>query len=601
MRRSVLFALIILIPALMLNAQESKRLTILHTNDFHSHLQGFAPESAYTPDTIDGDHTVGGFSRIAEVISETKSTNQGSTLVLDAGDCLMGTLFQALEPSTGFQLNLMKKAGYDVVALGNHDFDFGPEKFAETVRNAVKEGGIPVLLAGNAVTDPENQADNDFEAVISDGLIKRYVIMEREGLKIGIFSLMGKDADESAPYAPPVTFEKIIPAAKRLMKELKKEKCDVIICLSHCGIIRDKMGAWTGEDVSLAKKVKGIDLIVSGHTHTLLTEPLIVNGVPIVQAGDNGRYVGRTELAVSNNSVKLEKYEVININDKVKADGSVQMAIAAQQGKINDIILKPLGYTYDMPVATAPFMLVIGEEGDMAGNNLGALVADAIYDYTNTLGPGTDIAVVAEGVIRDTIQPGIQSVADIFRVMSLGSGSDQVPGYALSKLWITGKEIKNLTEILIFLSKSTPSNFPYFSHLRVEYDPAGRLFNKVRKIELTDPEGKVTEVNTSKKDTKLYSVVANSYLVDNLPLIKKKTFGLISVVPKDKDGIPVTDFAKAVVDYNTSMAGLQEGKEWIGLLKYLQQFTPVDEGGLPVIPQYYQNPPRTLVSVSSKK
>ncbi len=574
----------------MLNAQESKRLTILHTNDFHSHLQGFAPESAYTPDTIDGDHTVGGFSRIAEVISETKSTNQGSTLVLDAGDCLMGTLFQALEPSTGFQLNLMKKAGYDVVALGNHDFDFGPEKFAETVRNAVKEGGIPVLLAGNAVTDPENQADNDFEAVVSDGLIKRYVIMEREGLKIGIFSLMGKDADESAPYAPPVTFEKIIPAAERLVKELKKEKCDVIICLSHCGIIRDKMGAWTGEDVSLAKKVKGIDLIVSGHTHTLLTEPLTVNGVPIVQAGDNGRYVGKTELVVSNNGVKLEKYEVININDKVRADGSVQMAIAAQQGKINDVILKPLGYTYDMPVATAPFMLVIGEEGDMAGNNLGALVADAIYDYTNTLGPGTDIAVVAEGVIRDTIQPGIQSVADIFRVMSLGSGSDQVPGYALSKLWITGKEIKNLTEILIFLSKSTPSNFPYFSHLRVEYDPAGRLFNKVRKIELTDPEGEVTEVNTSKKDTKLYSVVANSYLVDNLPLIKKKTFGLISVVPKDKDGIPVTDFAKAVADYNTSMAGLQEGKEWIALLKYLQKFVPANEGGLPVIPQYYQNP-----------
>jgi 5'-nucleotidase len=521
--------------------------------------------------------------------------------VLDAGDCLMGTLFQALEPLTGFQLNLMKKAGYDVVALGNHDFDFGPEKFAEIVRNAVKEGGIPVLLAGNAVTDPENQADNDFEAVISDGLIKRYVIMEREGLKIGIFSLMGKDADESAPYAPPVTFEKIIPAAKKMVKELKKEKCDVIICLSHCGIIRDKKGAWTGEDVSLAKKVKGIDLIVSGHTHTLLTEPFTVNGVPIVQAGDNGRYVGKTELIVSNNGVKLEKYEVININDKVKADRSVQLAIAAQQVKINDVILKPLGYTYDMPVATAPFMLVIGEEGDMAGNNLGALVADAIYYYTNTQGPGTDIAVVAEGVIRDTIQPGIQSVADIFRVMSLGSGSDQVPGYALSKLWVTGKEIKNLTEILIFLSKSTPSNFPYFSHLRVEYDPDGRLFNKVRKIELTDPEGNVTEVNTSKKDTKLYSVVANSYLVDNLPLIKKKTFGLISVVPKDKNGIPVTDFAKAVVDYNTSMAGLQEGKEWIGLLKYLQQFAPADEGGLPVIPQYYKNPSRSLVSVSSKK
>jgi 5'-nucleotidase/UDP-sugar diphosphatase len=601
MKSRVILTLVLIIPFLTINAQESKRLIILHTNDFHSHLQGFAPESAYTPDTIDGDHTVGGFSRIAEIISETKSANQGSTLVLDAGDCLMGTIFQALEPSTGFQLNLMKKAGYDAVALGNHDFDFGSEKYSAIVRNAVKDGGVPVLLAGNAVTDPENQADNDFEAVISDGLIKRYTIIEREGLKIGIFSLMGKEADENASYAPPVTFERIIHAGKRLVKELKKEKCDVIICLSHSGIVRDKKGAWTGEDVRLAKKVKGIDLIVSGHTHTLLTEPLIVNGIPIVQAGDNGRYVGRTELLVSNNGVKLDKYEVININDKVKADGSVQLAITAQQGKINDAILKPLGYTYDMPVATAPFMLVISEEGDMAGYNLGSLVADAIYYYTNTQGPGTDIAVVAAGVIRDTIQPGIQSVADIFRVMSLGSGTDQVPGYALSKLWVTGKEIKNLTEILIFLSKSTPSNFPYYSHLLVEYNPEGGLFNKVRKIELTDREGNVTEVNTSKEDTRLYSIMANTYLVDNLPLIKKKTFGLISVVPKDKDGIPVTDFTKAVVDFNSSVAGLQEGKEWLALLKYLQQFSPAEEGGLPVIPRYYENPSRSLVSVSSKK
>jgi 5'-nucleotidase len=412
---------------------------------------------------------------------------------------------------------------------------------------------------------------------------------------------MGKDADESAPYAAPVTFDKIIPAAKKLVKELKNEGCDVIICLSHSGITEDKKGGWTGEDVKLAQKVKGIDLIVSGHTHTLLTEPLIVKGVPIVQAGDNGRYVGKTELVVSNNGVKLDKYEVINIDDKVKADGSVQLAIAAQQGKINDAIFKPLGYTYDMPVVIAPFMLSCGEEGDMAGSNLGGFVADAIYYYTNSEGPGTDIAVVAEGVIRDTIQPGIQSVADIFRVMSLGSGNDKVPGYALSQLWCTGKELKNIAEILIFLSASTPSNFPYYSHLRLEYDKDGGLFNKVRKIELTDREGNVTEVNTSKKDTKLYSIVANSYLVDNLPLIKKKTFGLISVIPKDKEGIPVTDFSKAVVDFNTSAAGMQEGKEWLALLKYLQQFAPAEEGGLPVIPQYYENPSRSLVSISSKK
>ena len=382
---------------------------------------------------------------------------------------------------------------------------------------------------------------------------------------------------------------------------MKNEGCDVIICLSHSGINKDKKGGWTGEDVKLAQKVKGIDLIISGHTHILLKEPLVVNGVPIVGVGDNGRFVGRIELLAGNGSVKLDRYEAIPVDDKIKSQSEIQTAIVAQQEKINEAILNPLGMTYNMPVAIAPYTVIYDEFGDAAGSNLGGLVADAIYYYTNSEGPGTDIAIVAAGVLRDPIQPGVQSVADIFRAMSLGSGNDKVPGYALSKLWCTGKELKNIAEILIFLSASTPSNFPYYSHLRLEYDPDGGLFNKVRKIELTDREGNVTEVNTSKKDTKLYSIVANSYLVDNLPLIKKKTFGLISVIPKDKEGIPVTDFGKAVVDFNTSMAGLQEGKEWLALVKYLQQFDPAEEGGLPVIPPYYKNPERSLVKVSREK
>ena len=98
--------------------------------------------------------------------------------------------------------------------------------------------------------------------------------------------------------------------------------------------------------------------------------------------------------------------------------------------------------TYDMPVAIAPYRIIYDEFGDAAGSNLGALVADAIYHYVNSEGPGTDIAIVAAGVLRDPIQPGVQSVADIFRAMSLGSGNDLVPGYPLSKLWVTGKELK---------------------------------------------------------------------------------------------------------------------------------------------------------------
>ena len=592
---------IFLTVALALAAQEEKKLTILHTNDFHSHLQGYAPESAYTPGVADNDPTIGGMARIAGIIEEVRNENPGSALVVDAGDCLMGTLFQALEPETGFQHALMKKAGYDVVAMGNHDFDFGPEAFAGILRKASQRGEIPLILTGNAITDPDDPADDAFEALISDGLIKPYTVKEINGIRIGLFSLIGKDADESAPYAPPVTFGKIIPAAKKLVRNLKKEGCDVIICLSHSGIRKDDKGEWTGEDVKLASKVKGIDLIISGHTHTLLKEPLVVNAVPIVAVGDNGRFVGRIDARVINGSLKLEKYEAIPVDDRTTALEEIQSEIVLQQQKINEAILNPIGMTYTMPVAIAPYTVSYDEYGKAADSNLGVLVADAIYNYVNQEGPGTDIAIVAAGVLRDPIQPGVQSVADIFRVMSLGSGNDNVPGYSLSKMWVTGKELRNITEILLFTSATASSNYPYYSHLRIEYDPEGGLFNKVRKIEITDRLGNVKEVNTDKDDPKLYSIVANSYMADNLGLVKKKTFGLIKVEPKDSKGNIVTEMDDFVMDFNDAQPGIQEGKEWIALLKYLQRFKPAEEGRLPVIPDSYRNPAKSLVPVNRSK
>lgn len=599
--KRIIIVLFFVTAVIALNAQEGKKLTILHTNDFHSHLQGFAPESAYTPLVADNDPTIGGLARIAGIIADVRKENPGSTLVVDAGDCLMGTLFQSLEPETGFQHSLMKKAGYDVVAMGNHDFDFGPKAFSEIVRNAVKMGEIPVFLLGNGITDPDDPADDSFEALISDGIIKPYTVNEINGIRVGLFSLIGKDADESAPYAPPVTFGKIIPAAKKMVRNLKKEGCEVIICLSHSGISKDKNGEWGGEDVKLAGKVKGIDLIISGHTHTLLKEPLVVKGVPIVAAGDNGRFIGRIDILANKGSIKLEKYEIIPVNDKISALSEIQSDIVLQEEKINREILEPIGMTYTMPVAIAPYTVSYDEYGKAADSNLGVMVADAIYNYVNTEGPGTDIAIVAAGVLRDPVQPGVQSVADIFRVMSLGSGMDKVPGYALSKMWVTGKELKNITEILLFTSATASSNYPYYSHMRVEYDPDGRIFNKVRKIEFTDKQGNVTEVNTSKDDPRLYSIVANSYMADNLGLVKKKTFGLIKVEPKDSEGNLVTEMDNFVMDFNNALPGIQEGKEWVALLKYLQQFRPAEDGGLPVIPDSYRNPPRSLVPVSSSK
>ena len=601
MKTSAILTVILAFFIATVNAQESKKLTILHTNDLHSHLQGYAPESAYTPDTIDGDPTVGGMARIAGIISAVKQENPGSTLVVDGGDCLMGTLFHALETTTGFQLPLMKKAGYDVVALGNHDFDYGPASYAGILKVSVQNGPIPDMLLGNAVTDPDDPADDPFEDAFKTGMIKPYTIIERNGLKIGLFSLLGKDADESAPYAPPVTFTKIIKASKKLVKTLKANNCDIIICVSHSGVTKDPKGGWTGEDVKLAEKVKGIDLIISGHTHTLLTEPIIAHGIPIVQAGSGGQYVGRIDLIFQNGRPKLEKYTLIPVNDGSPADMQIQKEITGQQQVVNEKILKPLNLEYSMPVVTTTFPLTCEEYGDVASSNLGVLVADAIYYYMNSEGPGTDIAMVAAGVVRDPVLPGQQGVADIFRAMSLGSGKDNVPGYPLSRLWITGHELKNIIEILMMSAKSTPSHYCFYSHLKIEYNPDGGLFKKVMKIEFTNHDGSTVQVNTSKDDKKLYSIVANSYMLDFVGIIKKKSFGLINVVPKDGNGKPVTEMDNAVVDFNTTMPGVQEGKEWLALVRYLQQMGKGMTDVIPAMPEYYMHPSRSVENVQVKK
>src|SRR5664279_3777469 len=126
-----------------------KKLVILHTNDLHSRLNGFSPEPEYTPLSINDDKTVGGFARIATLIDAEKKKNGDNILVVDAGDFLMGTFFHMLEDSTGFQLPLMKKMGFDVVTLGNHEFDFGPRVLANIIAKSTLNGAAPLLVASN--------------------------------------------------------------------------------------------------------------------------------------------------------------------------------------------------------------------------------------------------------------------------------------------------------------------------------------------------------------------------------------------------------------------------------------------------------------------
>ena len=599
--KKIILILLFLPLFLSASAQSARKIVLLHTNDLHSKLTGFGPESYYSPLVTGDDNTTGGFARIAAIISKEKEQNEGTTIVLDAGDFLMGTLFQHLEPKSGFQLPLMKKMGYDVVCIGNHEFDFGPEKLAEIISSSADNGEMPVILLGNAVFSRKDGSDDSLGDLYSSGAIGRKFILSIDGIRIGFFSILGKVADENAAFAPPVSFSKQIPFARKMVRELKKEGCDMIICLSHSGINPDKEGSWAGEDVELAAKVDGIDVIISGHTHTKLEKALIVNGIPVVQTGDYGRYVGKLSLTLENGKVSVDNSSLIPVDDKIAGDREIHALIEKQVERVDAEILKPLGMDYRRSMAETDYTLECDEAGDVENSNLGPFIADAIHNYVNIhSASGTDLSMVAAGVIREKILPGMQTAPDIFRVMSMGTGNYDVPGYPLARLYVTGKELKSILEILNVAWKSTPGNYCYYSGIRVETDPGGGLLKKIKKIDIVSSEGSVKNVDFSKKNTTLYSVTANSYMLQFIGIIKKMSFGLINVVPKDATGNMITDMKNAVIDMDETRIGVQEGKEWLALMEYLNSMKDINGNGIPDIDKKYQYPVRSFFPVSSE-
>ncbi len=584
---SVLITALIL-PASLMAQQASGSITILHTNDLHSKLIGFSPELEYSPLSVGDDYTLGGFARIASIIEKVQKEKRGQALVLDAGDFLMGSFFHLAEAESGFQLRLMRKMGYDAVCLGNHEFDYGPQTLAKIVNNARLRGEIPAITCANLSFDNNNPGSYDLQVLFDSKIIAPYTVFEKDGMKIGVFGIMGYDARDVAPNMKPVVYEDAVKIAKQTSKYLKTtEKVEIVICLSHGGLTKDKNGEYSGEDVKLAENCPYIDVIVGGHSHTYLVQPIWVNDVLIVQAGAYGTNIGRMDLTLNEGKITNCKYQLIQVNDDLQGDPAIFADVEQQKTIINKTILNQMGYQYDEVVVKTGFDLICDEINDPAGSNLGPMVADAIYYYVGRIDPeGTDVALIATGLIRDKIaagKKGYQSVSDIFRVVSLGEGADGIPGYPLAKVYVTGRELKNVFEVLLIAPKSSSSNYCYYAGVKVYYNPKGGFLNKITRIEIRG-----NEIDYSKNNTQLYGLVANSYMLEFVSLIKKLTYGLLSVYPKHANGDRVSDMKSAWIDFDKSTPGVQEGKEWFALLSFFESFEDCDGDKIPDIPEHYR-------------
>jgi 5'-nucleotidase/UDP-sugar diphosphatase len=609
----ILVVAILLYPTLLFG--EEKLLTIIHTNDLHSHLLGFSPNIDYTPLRTGDDQTVGGWARIAAVIKSEKAKRTNPTLVLDAGDFLMGSLFHMVAREEALELGLMKEMGYDVVTLGNHEFDLTPHGLARILNSAHQKGGIPEIVFSNPIFHPDSTEDDTLEESFRKRIVKPYIIIENQGIRIGIFGIFGKDAAEVSPFARPMKFRDPIETSREMVKTLReKEKTDLVICLSHGGLRENKS---LSEDDRLAKEVPGIDLIVGGHSHTKLKNPLTVNQTVIVQAGGHGEYVGVLDLAYENGKMKLKEYKLVQIDDTIRGDEKVQQRIESYIGLINERVLNKENLNFHKVLAKTDFdMRFVDDE-----SNLGNLIADSIRWEINRIDydrndPVTKVVVAIEsnGVIRDDLlrgKTGKVAVCDLFRTVPLGfSRGDDTMGYPLITCYFYAHEIKKTMEVVTSIYPRKGSNFfLQVSGMRFRYNPNRVIFDRVTDIWIGSEEEGYKPLDYSESNKNLYRIATNIYNATFLGYVGRFTYGILDIVPKDRSGNPIVTktptgnpfdvLLSLRVDVDKNKPGIQELKEWVVLMDYVRDFSDKNRDGFPDIPEKYRGKLGRIVKEAS--
>jgi len=581
-----------------------KAITIIHTNDLHSHILGFSPNIDYRPDITGGDATKGGWARIATVIKQEREKRNHPVLVLDGGDFLMGSLFHMVSREEAIEPRLMKDMGYDVLTLGNHEFDFKPGGLARIIQSAVAKGGMPAVVFANAIFSKESDRDDALEEVFNKGMVKPYVVLERGGVKIGIFGLMGKDAAEKSPFASPVKFRDPIEISKEMVKVLReREKVDMVICLSHSGVSNDKSRS---EDEILAKEVQGINVIVGGHSHTRLEKPILINSTLIVQASSYGNCVGVLDLLWENGKARLKNYRLIDIDAAIPGDMALQKKVASFIDTIDRDVLQKVGLSSKKVIGQTAFDLKIVEDE----SNLGNLIADSIRWYVNRhdsdpKDPLTKVVVAIEsnGVIRDDLlrgKTGALAVCDVFRAIPLGIGMDDTMGYPLVSCYLYASEIKKTLEVLTSIyPRKGSSFFLQVSGLKFTYNPRRVIFDRVTDIWMGSEEEGYVPLDYSQSNKNLYRMATNIYNATFMKIVGKYTYQLLTIIPKDRNGAPVADLAAFLVDADKIQPGIQELKEWMGVMEYIKSFPDKNGDGLPDIPDQYKGKLGRIVAVAS--
>ncbi len=432
LRHFALAALVLLVFSAILSgtafsaapAEPGVKLTILHVNDTHGHLNPFVDKAA------DAKNPVGGVAYLALLVTRERDANRGGVVLLSAGDMFQGTPISNLFHGRPV-IEVMNFLHYDAMALGNHEFDWGQDVLREIISSA----HFPVLCA--------NILDGNGKPF--DG-VRPWIIIERKGVKIGIIGLTTREVQYTTKPGNLTGLHVEAPAqtAAPLVKELRAKGTELVVVLSHLGL---------DEDRRLAREVHGIDVIVGGHSHTVVTNPVNEGGTIIVQAGCYGEYLGVLNLMYDPVRKKIASYtgknelRLVTANRKVRFDPKVVKIIDPYNRKVREQFSKTVG--------TAALDLTRNPRGE---SNLGDLIADAMRETS-----GARIAIENSGGIRADLFKGPITLEQIYTVLPFDN--------VVVTMDLTGDQILKLLERGVRSGKGLQ-----ISGLKVEYDlskPAG--------------------------------------------------------------------------------------------------------------------------------
>ena len=492
-------------------------------------------------------------------------------VTLDAGDYSFGTIYSAFTEIDATEYRQLALAGYDAFVFGNHDFDLGLTSLAYMFYNSRIQGNSKNPVTNTLVDWPINITDNidggenkDFSQALPYIGHQRYIILEKAGMKVGVFGILGKNAYETSAVKGKMPWKDPVEVAKQIIPALQNAKVDFIIALSHSGALARE----NSEDARLATECPEINLIVSGHDHAALAKPYMVGNTAIVSAGANGSLIGEADLFKSSTGVSLADYKILPVPEDITPDPATQIIFDRLKEKVED----QFGKRYH----SSPFDVIdtirtpLSLRTDSTGfNPMGYDVARAIFNaayWIKEIASDTSrlVAVVPDGVLRQQLPEGPITYNDVFNSLSLGRDSRKNPGSQLVVVYLNGSEIKKICEFNCSSAAENPDTHISFYGLNYNYNSRMPKFFRVKDVYV---HGKKVV------SSDLYPVVTDIYTANNISLAGEKSHGLLSLEPKNKEGQEVPDIERYL-----SLRGTAEGwfldnadiQEWYAYAVYLR-------------------------------